>query len=204
MSDNLLPGGGTDALQEATGVSKGTPSEWSFEEALADAISKLGSSNPGVPDWLDTYSVTDISAWIGGVAGFSELRVTARRGEGPGFGGDAQPVSHSHGAPGTCRDWNAWHDHEPPGPARLNVTGSCTFPTTGYTAALQPMEPQGINPRDFLMKLVINEPEVGGRALTEVEVQFQMETDTEYDSVTIVSVETISPGGPSIPVRDVH
>ena len=114
------------------------------------------------------------------------------------------PSVNAQGALANCRDWYASHDHQPPGPARLNVTGMCTFPKTGYTAELQPLEPQGINPNDLLMKLVIHEPEVGGDALTDVEVRFQMETETEYDTVTIVSVETISAGGPSIPVQDVH
>jgi hypothetical protein len=103
-----------------------------------------------------------------------------------------------------CRDWYASHDHQPPGPTRLTVTGMCTFPTTGYTAELQPLEPQGINPKELLMKLVVHEPEVGGDALTDVEVRFQMETDMEYETVTIISVETLSSGSPSIPVQDVH
>lgn len=204
MSDKRLHGGASGAPQEVTGVSKGQPSEWSLGKALADAIHQLGSSNPDTPDWLDTYTVTDIGAWIGGVAGFSDLRVTVRRDDGIGQGEGEHPVTRGQSAIGNCRDWYAWHDHEPPGPARLNVTGVCTFPTTGYTTELQPMEPQGINPKDLLMKLVIDEPEIGGAAITDVEVRFQKETDTEYESVTIVSVETISSGGPSIPVQDVH
>jgi hypothetical protein len=99
-----------------------------------------------------------------------------------------------------CRDWTAVHDHMPPGPKRLTVRGICTFPRGGYTAKLRALRRQGINPRDLLMKLVIHEPEAGPTAVTEVEVLYRKNTENEFDTVTITSVETTSAGVPSIKV----
>ena len=31
------------------------------------------------------------------------------------------------------RDWSAWIDAEPPGPARLHIRGKVDLPTPGYT-----------------------------------------------------------------------
>ncbi len=103
------------------------------------------------------------------------------------------------GALGTCRDWYASHDHMPPGPATLRVTGICTFPSTGYSVQLFRHEPQGINPRDLLLdKIVIAPTDIVGPAITDVEVRYEEITDFEYDTVTIL------PDGPSIPVEEVH
>ena len=102
------------------------------------------------------------------------------------------------GRPGTCRDWYASHDHMPPGPQTLRVTGICTFPTAGYTVALRRHEPQGINPRDLLLDKVVTEP-TGPvpDVITDVEVRYEEVTDVEYDTVTIL------PDGPSIQVQEV-
>lgn len=100
---------------------------------------------------------------------------------------------------GRCRDWYASHDHMPPGPATLRVTGICTFPSTGYSVQLRRHEPQGINPRDLLLdKIVIAPTDIVGPAITDVEVRYEETTDFEYDTVTIL------PDGPSIPVEEVH
>lgn len=98
---------------------------------------------------------------------------------------------------GKCRDWSAWHDHQPPGPPTLHVHGECEFPTAGYTVELKRQEPQGINPRDLLLARVINGP-AGPVAtvFTIVEVDYGEETDFEYDTVTIL------PDGPTIPVEE--
>ncbi len=74
---------GKDAV--ATGVSKGGPTGWSFEEAFNDAIAQLGSAAPNIPDWLDTYTVVEIGARLGGIAGFNDLLVTVKRAGGPGL-----------------------------------------------------------------------------------------------------------------------
>lgn len=103
------------------------------------------------------------------------------------------------GTPNSCRDWYASHDHMPPGPATLRVTGTCSFGTTGYKVELRPHEPQGVNPKDLLLDKIVTPPAgLAGQAFTEVAVVYEQVTDFEYDSVTIL------PDGPSIPVEDVH
>jgi hypothetical protein len=100
---------------------------------------------------------------------------------------------------GVCRDWLAIHDHQPPGPSVLRVTGTCQFRTSGYTVELRRHEPQGINPSDLLLDRVVHAP-TGAveEVLTDVEVSYSEETDFDYQTVTIL------PGGPSIKVEDVY
>jgi hypothetical protein len=50
------------------------------------------------------------------------------------------------------------------------------------------------------MKLVIHEPEAGPTAVAEVEVLYGKNTENEFDTVTITSVETTSAGVPLIKV----
>ena len=111
--------------------------------------------------------------------------------------GTASPARGA--APGTCRHWYASHDHMPPRPATLRVTGVCTFPTGGYSVELRRHEPQGINHRDLLLDKVVTEP-TGPvpDVITDVEVRYEEVTDVDYDTVTIL------PDGPTIPVEDVH
>jgi hypothetical protein len=97
-------------------------------------------------------------------------------------------------AAGPCR-FTAVHDREPPGPAVLWVTGSCTFGTAGFTVELCRHEPQGINPRDLLLDLTITPPDgVVAQVVTTVDVRYEEQTDAELDTVTIL------PDGSSIPV----
>jgi hypothetical protein len=99
---------------------------------------------------------------------------------------------------GNCRDWSAWHDHEPPGPPVLHVRGECEFPTAGFSVELRRHEPQGFNPRDLLLDRIVREP-TGPvpQVITVVEARFREETDFEFDTVTIL------PDGVSLPVQDV-
>ncbi len=101
---------------------------------------------------------------------------------------------------GTCRDWSASHDHEPPGPATLRVVGTCTFESAGYAVELRPHEPQAINPKDLLLDKIVIPPAggAGAQVITDVEARYEEVTDFEYDSVTIL------PEGPTIAVQDVH
>lgn len=104
----------------------------------------------------------------------------------------------------TCRDWYASHDHQPPGPKVLRIRGICEVPGEGFTAQLQPLEPQGVNPADLLMKLIIQEPDTIEGDPTEIEIVYETETDNEYDCVSVVFIETISGGFDPFPVEDVH
>lgn len=79
MSSGAQRSDSNDKEMVATGVSKGGSTGWSFEEAFNDAIAQLGSAEPNVPDWLDTYTVVEIGARLGGVAGFNDLLVTVKR-----------------------------------------------------------------------------------------------------------------------------
>jgi hypothetical protein len=102
-------------------------------------------------------------------------------------------------AQGSCRDWAAWVDRQPPGPAKLHVTGRCQFPTGGFMVELRPRSPQGINPRDLLLDKIVQPPSgPATTAITVVEVSYAEQTDTGYDTVTIL------PDGVTIPVEEVH
>ena len=100
---------------------------------------------------------------------------------------------------GNCRDWSAWHDHQPPGPPVLHVRGECEFPTAGYSVELRRREPQGINPKDLLLNRIVHEPSGPvAQVVTVVEASYREETDFEYEKVTIL------PDGVSVSVKDVH
>ena len=95
------------------------------------------------------------------------------------------------------RNWVAYLDHMPPGKS-VRVSGTVTFPTDGYTAVLRPREPQGINPQDLLLDLVVQEP-TGGvpDVLTDVDVEYQADTTTDYTTATVI-------GHASMLVQPIH
>jgi hypothetical protein len=94
--------------------------------------------------------------------------------------------SHSGETQGDCSNWYASHDHMPPGPKKLYVSGECKFPTTGYSVELNPAVPQGINPKIYILEKTVHKPQ-GGSAdvITVVKVRYEEQTDTEYDQVQI-------------------
>jgi hypothetical protein len=108
-------------------------------------------------------------------------------------------IPRAHPGPGSpaCANWQAIHDHEPPGPSVLRVTGTCLFPQSGYKVELSRAAPQGINPADLILDLSIDEPEIGAHVITEVEARYEETTEFDYQTVTIRP-------GPTIPVQDVH
>ncbi len=59
---------------EAVGYS----TNFDLTEAFRDAIGKIPT--PAIPDWLATYSVLEIGAEIGGIAGFNHMFVRVRGG----------------------------------------------------------------------------------------------------------------------------
>lgn len=96
----------------------------------------------------------------------------------------------------TCRDWQAIHDLMPGHPAKLTVTGTCTFPTPGYKVELRPSVPQGINPLDLLLDKIVTPPTgIVPQVVTDVEVRYEEITDVMYETVTIE-------GGPTIKVEN--
>ena len=89
-------------------------------------------------------------------------------------------------------DWTAIHDHMPPGPKTLTVRGTVMVPTSKSTAELRPKEPQGSNPLDYLLDVVVhppNEPDL--KVERPFEVDYEEVTDVEYETVSIV------PDGPT-------
>ena len=101
-------------------------------------------------------------------------------------------------AQGRCFDWNAFVNRQPPGPAKLIVSGTCEFPTAGFSVELRRTEPQGINPRNLLLDKVVTPPTgLVAQVVTQVPVRYEEETDAGFDSVTIL------PDGPTIPVQEV-
>ncbi len=101
--------------------------------------------------------------------------------------------------PISCQDWAAWIDSMPPGPSKLIVTGTCTFPTPGYCVELKRRVPQGINPRDLLLDWIVTPPSgIQPQVLDTVNVRYEEPAAAgQFDSVTIL------PDGPQIPVKDV-
>ena len=98
-----------------------------------------------------------------------------------------------------CSNWYASHDHMPPGPKMLYVTGDCEFPTTGYSVELKPAVPQGINPAIYILEKIVHEPSgPTNPVITTVEVRYEEQTDTEYEQIYIV------PDGVTIEVEHTH
>ncbi len=88
----------------------------------------------------------------------------------------------------TTADWNAWVDRMLPGPTALHVTGTVNLPGAGYDARLVYASPQGINPKQLILDLVVT-PKKGGpyaQALTTVTVRYDRSPyDGQYQGVLI-------------------
>lgn len=87
-------------------------------------------------------------------------------------------------------DWYAAHDHMPPGPATLRVTGKCRFRTTGYRVELRRSDLQETNPwpRNLLLELIVKAPTGHvGQGFTTLDARYEEETDVEYETVTFLS-----------------
>lgn len=98
-----------------------------------------------------------------------------------------------------CSDWSAVHDFMPPRPARLTVTGQCTFPTPGYKVSLKRKVPQGINPAILILEKVVVAPTgIVPQLVTKVPVQYSETTDQRYTDVQVI------PDNAKIPVKEVH
>lgn len=103
-----------------------------------------------------------------------------------------------------CGDWAARYEPQPlrasrppVRPARLVVTGRCLVPSGHYSVHLLRQIPQGINPSDLLLKLVVyrhSGPAVEAeeertrplRAFTWRPVRFDALTRGQYDTVTVL------------------
>jgi hypothetical protein len=81
----------------------------------------------------------------------------------------------------------------------LYVTGTCTFPTTGYSVTLKPVEPTGIPvPNILQLQYIVREPEgVTQPVVTEVKASYSKDTDIVYTEVQIF------PDNIRVPVQEV-
>lgn len=95
------------------------------------------------------------------------------------------------GSKSNCSDWYASHDHMPPGPKTLRVTGKCKFPTAGYRVELTPANPQGINPKIYILDKIVHVPRPPvPQVETMVDVNYEEKTETEYDQIQIKPDDT--------------
>ena len=100
---------------------------------------------------------------------------------------------------GKCTGWMAVQDNMPPLPARLYVTGRCTFPTHGYKVTLKEAVPQGIVASTLILRKIVTPPK-GPVIQTPqtIDVRFDKKRATiKYNLVTIL------PDGISIKVQQV-
>ena len=97
----------------------------------------------------------------------------------------AQQSSPQHGLP--CNDWKAWQNLQPgTTPPTLHVTGTCQFPTAGYSVELVPAKNKPQNPKVLALKIIVHKPEgMAAQVISDVPVQYSMETKDDYATVLI-------------------
>ena len=119
--------------------------------------------------------------------------------EGPiqSYASVAMAGTASRANPATPCRFTAVLNRELPGPGVLRVDGECTLPSTGYQLALVRQEPQGVNPRDLLLHLVVTPPDISGPAQTTYTVSYEEGTTSYFDTVTIL------PDGVSVVVQNI-
>jgi hypothetical protein len=91
-------------------------------------------------------------------------------------------------APSPCKHWKAWREAQPGARATLHVTGTCEFPTAGYSVELVPVQikKQELHPQIYALKRVTHKPEgMAAQVITEVPVDYKVETSTSYTEVRI-------------------
>ena len=114
------------------------------------------------------------------VVGSASLDASSLGNVQPGHGKDAlMPI-------GTL-DWYAWLNRMPPGPASLHVTGIAIMPTPGYDVSLVEATPQGINPKDLILDLVISKkPGRWPQHVAQIPVRFDRSpAQVDYESVLV-------------------
>jgi hypothetical protein len=97
----------------------------------------------------------------------------------------AQETSGKAASP--CRDWKAGHNLQSgTSPATLHVTASCQFPTSGYSVELVPVTPKGQGSKVYVLRKVVHKPEgMALQVMSDVPVDYPVETPTEYKEVRI-------------------
>lgn len=142
-------------------------------------------------------------AFHGGVGKTHVLAFVMVDGKVVGSATIATPGAHEPG-PGKppvavdSSDWYAWRNEMPPGPASFHVTGTVHAPTPGYRASLRPASPQGINPAELILDLVIEPlPGVWPQVVTPLSVRY----DDPTPGVAYQGVLVREPDGDAIHVE---
>ena len=153
--------------------------------SFADAAKTAFGTVPGDPAQEGRKAAEVSHMWMsgGGFVGVPqyhvELRVLTRPADEPGE------------KPWTCENWYAYHDFMPGSPPTLHVGATCTARTNGFHFSLVRQEPQGTNPGDLLLRLVVDEAQFANEVMTTYEVHYREDTEIRYDTVSIV------PDGPA-------
>jgi hypothetical protein len=86
-----------------------------------------------------------------------------------------------------CKEWTAYHDRMPGKEPALRVFGTCCMPTGGWSTDLGPHEgPPGINPRVLMLDLLVAAPTgPASDVVTEILVQYEVQTPSQYDQVHV-------------------
>ena len=105
-------------------------------------------------------------------------------------GSSSVPVGPAHPPRGTVHvdtsDWYAWLDKMPIGPTSLHVQGTVQLPTPGFEVRLVSASPQGINPRQLILDLLVTElPGVWPQIVTSVSVRYDQSQSIDYETVLI-------------------
>jgi len=169
-----------------------------FSEALRGAIAE---ANRQLNTLYFRWSLENVQGTVGGFMNARNITVSIKA-TAPGrivhgvmpdspeaFHAERDAVGHD-----LCGDWHAWHDRMPGKRATLHVVGRCVFPTGGYAVSLELAEPQGINPRIYLLDLIVVPP-TGPvtQVVTEVPVHYREVTDAVYSHVQILPENAVVP-----------
>ena len=86
--------------------------------------------------------------------------------------------------PSPCNHWKAWQNLQPgTAPPTLHITGSCEFPTAGYSVELVPVETKksAAHPQIYVVMRVVHKPEgMAAQVIAEVPVDYKVETPSKY------------------------
>ena len=107
-------------------------------------------------------------------------------------------------APADTGGFRAWIDRAPGGGPTLHVSGTCTLPMPGHTAALVPAEPRGPgdpgdaahapNRTDLRLRLDVHAPDGPvAQVLTDVVVAWSAPADRTYATVSIDGIAAAIP-----------
>lgn len=106
--------------------------------------------------------------------------------------------------PRECGSWHARHERRPDKEPLLTVTGECRLPAT-FRTVLERHEPQGDDPTQLILDLLISNPSGFGHMDSEgrctLNISYKEETDEEYRSVLIIDRNSEENESWEVPVR---